>query len=103
MTNLSIQEDNDGVILTVKVLPGSSRTVIRGVLEGMLKVAVSAAPEKGKANRCLVQFLAKKIGVKKNAVHIVSGSTNPVKQVQISDVSFETILSKLSLDDEDFD
>lgn len=97
MANLVMQEDGDGVILTVKAVPGSSRTAVCGVLDGMLKVAVSAAPERGKANRCLVQFLAKKLGVKKKAVRIVSGNTNPIKRVQVLDVSPETVLSKFNL------
>ncbi len=63
----------------------------------MVKVKVSAAPEKGKANQCLIAFLAKQLGVKKNAVSIVSGKSNPVKQVEIAGISLERLLKELNL------
>ena len=40
-----------GVVLSVKVVPGSSKTAVVGELNGMLKVKLSAPPERGKANR----------------------------------------------------
>ena len=67
MANLTIQKVDKGVIFKTKIVPGSSPpTKICGLLDDMLKIKVTAAPEKGKANRCLVDFLAKKLGVKRN-------------------------------------
>jgi len=97
VANLMIQEVNGGVVFAAKIVPGSSRTSACGLLNGMLKIKISAAPEKGKANRALVGFLAKKLGVKKKAVSIISGQTNPVKQVQVLGISTETLLKKLNL------
>jgi uncharacterized protein (TIGR00251 family) len=96
MANLTIRKVEEGVVFKVKVIAGSSQTGICGFLDGMLKVKVSAAPERGKANQCLISFLAKQLGVKKNAVSIISGRTSPVKQVQVLGVSTETLLSKLA-------
>jgi uncharacterized protein (TIGR00251 family) len=62
-----------------------------GVLDGMLKVKVAAAPEKGKANKCLVEFLAKQLGIKKNDIAVCSGQTSPVKQIQIHGVSIAEV------------
>ena len=98
MTNPVIQEIDGGVVFTAKIVPGSSgQTRFCGLLDGMLKIKVSAAPEKGKANKCLVKFLSEKLGVKKNAVSIISGQTSPVKQVQVFDISADTLIEKLSL------
>lgn len=83
----------------MKVVPGSSKTAIAGELAGMLKVKVSPAPEKGKANDCLVRFLAKLLGVKRNDITIISGRSSPVKQIQIAGVCAETIESVLLEDD----
>ena len=96
MEELRIQQINNGVILSVKVVPRSSKTAIAGVLGGMLKVKLAAAPEKGKANESLVEFLAETLGVKKNAIIITSGHTSPVKTIQITGVSTEYILDKLN-------
>ena len=93
----AILEDAHGVIFTAKVVPGSSRTVVAGVLEDMIKIRVAAAPEKGKANQCLIAFLAQQLGVKKNAVEILSGHTNPVKQVRVAGISAVELLTRLGL------
>ena len=99
MAGPAIQEVDGGVVFTAKIVPGSSGpTRICGVLDGMLKVKVSAPPERGKANQCLTRFLAKELGVKKNAVSILSGKTSPVKQVRIVEISVETLLKKLNLE-----
>ena len=89
-----IQEIDGGVVFSAKIVPGSSRTSIVGLLDGMLKVKVSAPPEKGKANQCLIKFLAKQLGVKKNAVSIISGQTSTLKSVQVSGISGEVVLKK---------
>ena len=95
MEQLKIQQAGNAVIFSVKVVPRSSRTAITGILNGMLKVKLAAAPEKGKANESLVEFLADTLNVKKNTVSITSGLTSPVKTIQITGVSAETILKKL--------
>ena len=69
----------------VKVIPKSSRTELVGYLpDGTWKVKVAAAPEKGKANRALCEFLAEKLGVPKSRVKIVSGETSHLKRIHIS-------------------
>ena len=97
MNNLAVEEIDGGVVFAVKVVPGSSRTAVCGLLDEMVKIKVSAAPEKGKANKCLLDFLSKQLGVKKNAVKIVSGKSNPVKGVQVLGISVEQLLNKLNL------
>ena len=102
MGNLTIEEHNEGAVFVAKIVPGSSGpTRICGLLDEMLKIKVSAAPEKGKANQCLIRFLAKQLGVKKNAVSIISGTTSPVKHVKISGMSADVLLKKLNLNEQD--
>jgi len=98
MTELNIREENGNTILTVKIVPGSSSPdKICGLLDGMLKIKISAPPEKGKANQCLVKFLAKTLGVNKNSIQIISGQTNPIKQIQISGTSIDSVIKKLNI------
>jgi uncharacterized protein (TIGR00251 family) len=102
MTNLSIQEGDEGIVVVAKIVPGSSgSTRICGLLDGMLKIKVAAPPEKGKANQCLLRYLAKELGIKKNTISIVSGKTSPVKKVRILGISSETLLKKLNLMEQD--
>jgi uncharacterized protein (TIGR00251 family) len=95
MTKLNIREVEGGAVFSVKVVPAGSKTAISGLLDGMIKVKVSAAPEKGKANQCLIGFLAKQLGVKKSSVKIIAGQTSPIKKVQVSGLSSETVVEKL--------
>ena len=99
MSNRPVREVDGGVVFTAKVVPGSSRTDIVGQFDGMIKFKVSAVPEKGKANQSLIEFLAKRLGVRKRAVSIIAGLTNPVKHVQISGVSPETLIEELNLNE----
>ena len=88
---LDLKSDGDGSLFTVKAVPGSSRTSLGGVLDGMLKVRLAAPPEKGRANACLTDFLAGLFGVKKNAVSLVSGRSSAVKQIKVKGISPEAI------------
>ena len=92
-----MKEIDGGVVFTAKIVAGSSKTAVCGLLGDMLKVKVAAPPEKGKANQALIDFLAKQLGVKKNAVSIISGQTKPIKQIQIMGVSKEMLVEKLGL------
>ncbi len=98
MPQPEIQEDEHGVVLVAKIVPGSSKTALAGLLDRMVKVKVAAPPEKGKANECLIAFLAKQLGVRKNAISIVAGQTNPVKHVRIDGISAQSCREKLHLD-----
>ncbi|MHC4645009.1 MAG: DUF167 domain-containing protein [Planctomycetota bacterium] len=100
MEDLTIRNIDDGVVFAAKIVPGSSKTIICGLLDGMLKVKVVAAPQKEKANKCLLEFLAKQLRVKKNALSIISGRTNPVKNVQVLGISGRTLMERLDLNRE---
>ena len=64
----------------------------------MLKVKVAAAPERGKANAALAAFLAKQLGIRKNAVTIVSGQTSPVKQIEVARITASALLAALGIE-----
>lgn len=103
MASLTIQQVNQGVVFATKIVPGSSRTAICGLLDDMLKIKVAAAPEKGKANQCLLRFLARTLGVKRNAISITAGQTTVVKHVQVLGISADTLVRKLNLNKQNLD
>ncbi len=49
----------------------------------MLRVRVTAVPDKGKANAAVMGLLAKTLGVPKSAVTLVSGETARLKTIAI--------------------
>lgn len=72
-----------GFALAVKVVPGASRTRIAGAYGDGIKVTVSAAPERGAANDAVVELLADTLQLPRANVRILSGHSNPRKEVLI--------------------
>lgn len=72
--------------IRVKVIPKSSRTELAGILpDGTWKIKVAAAPEKGRANQALCEFLAEHFRVAKSKVRIVSGDASHLKRIHVDD------------------
>jgi uncharacterized protein len=72
--------------IRVKVIPKSSKTELAGHLpDGTWKIKVAAVPEKGKANRALVEFLAGHLGVAKSRIRITSGETSQLKRIHVEE------------------
>ncbi|MFH1799171.1 MAG: DUF167 domain-containing protein [Candidatus Omnitrophota bacterium] len=69
--------------IEVKVFPKSSREEIVET-DGIIKIYVKAAPDKGKANAAVLKIIAKKYKTKKNKIKIIAGLTNKRKVVEIS-------------------
>lgn len=63
---------------------------------------MTAPPEKGKANKALVELLAKQLGVKKSQVELVSGDTSAKKVFLIRGASLAEIVDRVRqlLDDD---
>ncbi|MFA0742173.1 MAG: hypothetical protein DFNUSKGM_002294 [Candidatus Fervidibacter sacchari] len=68
----------------MKVKPSAKKEGISVSTNEMLEVAVSAPPEKGKANERLIELLAKHFGVAKSKIRIVSGHTKRQKVIEIN-------------------
>jgi len=81
--------------LSVKVVPKASRDRIAGWMGDVLKVCVTAPPERGKANAAVVEVLAEALGVPRAAGRIVAGETSPRKMVEVSGVNEEAARRKL--------
>ena len=96
LDQLSLRDVPGGAILPVKVVPGSSRDKIAGVLGDSLKVTTSAPPEKGKANLAVAALLAAALGVDKRSVELISSPSNPRKEFRISGLSSAQIRQRLS-------
>lgn len=76
-----------GVELTLKIVPGASRSCVAGILGDALKLRVAAPPEKGRANAAVVQLLARVLAVPSTDVSIVRGLTQPRKTAMVRGVA----------------
>jgi len=76
-------ESRRTVTVKIKVEPRSSKSGIAGMYGDALKVKLTSPPVDGKANRELVEVLAKAFGVRKSDIEIVSGMNSKNKLVRI--------------------
>ena len=63
----------DGTRLQIRVHPRAKRNRLELLEDGKLKVYVTAAPERGKANNAAIELLAESLGVAKSSVRILHG------------------------------
>ena len=82
-----------GVELTLKVVPGASRTRVAGLLGDALKVQVAAPAEKGKANAAVIELLARTLNVGVKAVELIRGESQPRKTVRVRGVSVQVAMA----------
>ncbi|MGQ9687847.1 MAG: DUF167 domain-containing protein [Desulfobaccales bacterium] len=76
-----------GYLLKVHVVPGTRKTALAGLHGDRLKVKVASAPEKGRANEELLQFLARRLALPRQALHLASGAASRAKVVAVQDLS----------------
>jgi uncharacterized protein (TIGR00251 family) len=93
---IGITAKEGAVLFAVRVSPGASRSRILGEHAGALKLAVAAAPEKGKANKAVIDFLAEALGVRKADVTVVAGETSRDKRIRVTGLDAGRVSGKLS-------
>ena len=75
------------VRIAVRVQPRASRSEVVGTHGDAIKIRVAAPPVDGAANKELIAFLSKRLGVAKSAVRIVKGAQGRDKLVEIEGLS----------------
>ncbi len=87
MNMVKLEERDGGIILAVIARAGSSRNQVIGVHDGRLKVAVTAVPEKGKANKAITAVLSQALGIKKSQIQLISGEISTEKKFLIMNLT----------------
>ncbi len=77
------EPDGSGTRLRLKVSAGASRRRVIGVHGGALKLSVTTAPEKGKANRDVLALVAETFGIAAGGIEILRGETSAEKVIRL--------------------
>ena len=93
-----LRSDGDGVVLSLHVQPGAKKTEIAGQHGESLKIRLAAPPVDGKANECLIGFLAETLGIARRRIELVGGASSRAKRVRIQGVAPATVVQRLSQD-----
>lgn len=84
-------QTSEGIVLPVKAQPGARRNGVVDEHAGSLKVAVTQAPEKGKANDAIIAVLADLLDLKRSQLELVSGSTSSQKKFRVTGVVLDEL------------
>ena len=82
-------------LLKIQVVPGAAENKIIGPYGDRLKIRIAAIPEKGGANKTLLDYLAHRLGLAKNQLRLKSGGRDRSKLIEI--VSSEPHLRERSV------
>lgn len=84
----------DELYLHLYVTPRAKRSVIVGEYDARLKVQIAAPPNDGKANACLIKFLAAQFAVPQKNIMLMQGECSQHKLVKIKQpqVAIEQLL-----------
>ena len=94
---IPIHEAVSGVTFSVKVHPRAKKNGITGQVGDALKVALTAPPVDGKANKACIEFLAELLKVPRSSVSIVAGLTTRNKVVRVAGLTADEVGRRLAL------
>lgn len=93
---LELTSQEGGVSFPVRVSPRASREELGPVREGALCVRLCAPPVENAANQALVALVAKRLGVAKGRVRVLSGQKSRQKRVWVEGLAPEQVLGLLA-------
>jgi hypothetical protein len=69
--------------IELKVIARAKKEIVEKISDNSYRVKVSVPPEKGKANKRVIELLSKEFNVRKQGIKIISGETNSRKIIEI--------------------
>ncbi len=93
---IQITPHAEGCVLSVRAQPGARRSAVIGEQASALKVAVTAPPDKGRANEAIVEVLAEAFGLKRSQIELVAGPTSRQKKFLVRGISPADLTAKLA-------
>ena len=81
--------------MPIRAQPGARKAGVLGIQAGSLKVAVTAPPEDGRANKALVELLRDLLGLKRSQIELLSGAASREKRFLIRGVASVELEARL--------
>jgi uncharacterized protein (TIGR00251 family) len=81
--------------ITIKVKPRASRDKIEGWQEDSLQVRLTSPPVEGAANAALIKLLARKTGVARSRISIITGEKGRSKVLEFEGITSEELRNLL--------
>jgi uncharacterized protein len=90
-----IKQREDGVTIKVKVTPNAGRNSLAADQGDYLNVKLTSPPAEGKANKSLLKFLGKKLGVAPSSISILYGHSSREKVLLVSGADEAAVRERL--------
>lgn len=94
---MSTEKNHKPLRLHTRVTPNAARNEITGFTDGVLRVKIEATPLKGKANKELVNYLSRELGVNKTSLQLVKGQSSRNKVISINGITEADIIRRFSV------
>ena len=92
---VDLQPHPSGVFLPVRVQPGGKANVLKGTQAGALKLSVTTAAEKGKANDAVIDLLCDTLDLKRSQIELISGATSRQKKFFVAAVTISELQERI--------
>ena len=84
-----------GAVLPVLAHAKAKRNAVLGERAGVLRVAVTSAPERGQANEAIPTLLARALNLKPARLSLISGATSRQKRFLVAGIDPEELKDRL--------
>lgn len=78
-------------MIQVKIHTRCQSNEIKSHENGIFSIGITAAPQKGKANHALIEYLSDLLKISKTSIRIKKGLTSPYKLIEIDNLSNEQV------------
>lgn len=92
----SLRQTAEGCYLPLKVRAGGRRNAVGGLHDGALRVEVTTAPEKGKANKVVVALVAEFLGVAPSRISLTCGQSCASKVIFVQGMRAADIEARIA-------
>jgi uncharacterized protein (TIGR00251 family) len=93
---IAIADHAEGCVLPVRAQPGARKAGVVGEQGGALKVAVTAPPEDGRANKALLALLREALGLKRSQLELIGGATSRDKRFLVRGMTTAELAARLA-------
>lgn len=92
---VKLEQIDEGVLLSVRAHAGARRSEIHAGSDGVLRLSVTEAPEKGKANKAIAELISRQLDLKKSQIELIAGATAPQKRFLLRGISLDDAARRL--------
>lgn len=92
---IEVTDSAEGAVLPVRAKPNARNEGLLDAYDGMLRVAVRAVPEQGRANQALIRVLAESLRLRKSQITLLSGETARQKRFLVAGISAAELLRRI--------